>query len=205
MVSMSPIGALIFCAVAASCGGSAGDDPAASSDRSASESEIPESDTPESETTAPALQKCTTEFHSECIEVWVDGRTVPVGRDETRAQFVDEDAPTVYALDFSAVDGTGDRLKLPSGYEPQTNRSGTGFYLDYVLSKPLEAGTERQPYRHQGVNYSRSYVNSPQFKPLTTEAEIKAAVGTGKIARIDSDQTPYWSQSDTVHLFSPTR
>lgn len=195
-MSKSPIVALILCGVlTTSCGGSAEDDPAASSGESASKSETP----------APAPKKCTTEFYSECAEVWFEGRAVPAGLDVTRVQFLDEDPPDVYVLDFDPVGANGDPVKLPSGYEPQTNGGDSGFYYDYVLTKPLEAGTERQPYRLQGVNYTRRYLTSPQFKPLTSVAEIEAAVGTGKLRCVDNDQTPCWGQSDTVYLISPTR
>lgn len=193
MAAMTPIAALILCAIATSCAGNTDEKPVESRPTAS-----------ESDTSPPAAPECTTTLFSECIVVWVDGRAVSVGKDSTDIGFGYEDAPVAYSLGFPPGHFVGDRMKLPSGYEPQTSRSGTGLYFDYVLTRPLEPGSDRQPYRLRGLDYSRRWVDSPRFTPLTTVSEIRAAMGTGKLERVDNDRTPYWSQSDTVHLFTPT-
>jgi hypothetical protein len=44
----------------------------------------------------------------------------------------------------------------------------------------------------------------PDFQPVTTVAELRAAARDGHLRRQEKGRTPYWSEADTfVQLYTP--
>lgn len=95
------------------------------------------------------------------------------------------------------------RITLPSGYQPQCDPCfhpglpPTVAYHDHVLSGAPGFGTDgtagdnNGPWQIIVMTYKPSYVMSPNFKPITRDEDLDAAIAAGDFLPIGSGSHPY--------------
>lgn len=115
------------------------------------------------------------------------------------------DAPPMYILGYP-VAGPGP-VTLPSGYQPQCNPclEEPVAYHDHLLTGAPGLGTAgtafgnyAAPWRIVIMSYTRAYVMSPSFTPVTNDDQLAAAEAAGDFAVINptgSDRYQIWTNS----------
>ena len=148
----------------------------------------------------PSVTASATVPAGEEFVAWNAGREERLVRVESDIAYGHRHAPPIYLVHFAdQLAGNSGHITLPTGYRPQGNPDSSGFYFDYVLSRPLGEGAGPFYYRVQSGQYANRWALDDQFRPARSFVELQRALRAGHLLAYDDDQTPYW-QSSTIVL-----